>query len=161
MDSRSRIFSGTANVAPSVANNTWKTTRVATRAVTTEPLAHRPGAASLPRNGGALYRLPPRRGGDCRRDQDRRDHSRIPDRRPGAGGRPSHPHVADRHRVLPHGRSRGADRDAPHRIAGNAAGPRNGDPGPWTRVATILLAIFVVVILAENRGDFRPPSRIL
>src|ERR1700681_2274176 len=60
------------------------------------------------------------------------DHSRIPDRRPGAGGRPSHPHVADRHRVLPHGRSRGADRDAPHRIAVNAAGPRNGDLGPWT-----------------------------
>src|SRR5256886_15145397 len=41
MDSRSRISSGAANAAPSVANNTWKTTRVATRAVTREPVAQR------------------------------------------------------------------------------------------------------------------------
>src|SRR5438105_6070232 len=41
MGSRSGISSGAANVAPSVANNTWKTTRVATRVVRTEPLAHR------------------------------------------------------------------------------------------------------------------------
>src|SRR2546423_150184 len=41
MDSRSGISSGAANVAPSVANNTWKMTRVATRVVRTEPLAHR------------------------------------------------------------------------------------------------------------------------
>src|ERR1700720_1421828 len=40
-DSRSRIFSGAANVAPPVANNIWKTTSAAIQLATTPPLAHR------------------------------------------------------------------------------------------------------------------------